>query len=410
MKMKNLFVYILLVIGMLAVSITAYSQPDITKPTDKPSPPKGYNVTFDSNVSSATLSIDGKRKGRVSNTYYLKVGTHSVRLTADGFIPYSQTIEVSSKQKSFYFRMELAEAAGYEVTFSCNVPSASMAIDGIASGTANGSRFLKTGSHTVKLTADGYEDYSQTITVNSRQRSFSLTMTKKKQVLNPIIQRFVDNMVYVSGGTFTMGATSEQGINAHYNENPAHQVTLSSFSIGRYEVTQEEWEAVMGSNPSYFKGKKLPVEQVSWDDCQEFIRKLNQMTGKHFRLPTEAEWEYAARGGNKSRGYKYAGGSDIGGVAWYRGNSGSKTHEVGQKQPNELGLYDMSGNVYEWCQDWYGSYSSSSQTNPTGSSSGSHRVGRGGCWLNNARFCRVSYRILNTPDGRTGHLGLRLAQ
>ena len=187
-------------------------------------------------------------------------------------------------------------------------------------------------------------------------------------------------------------------------------MTLSSFSIGRYEVTQEEWEAVMGSNPSNFKGKKLPVEQVSWDDCQTFIRKLNQMTGKHFRLPTEAEWEYAARGGNKSRGYKYAGGDNLGSVAWYTDNSGNKTHEVGKKQPNELGLYDMSGNVREWCQDWKGGYRSSSQTNPTGPSSGSYRVNRGGDWINRARYCRVSYRSYITPDNRNSLLGLRLAQ
>lgn len=231
-----------------------------------------------------------------------------------------------------------------------------------------------------------------------------------RRTSNPVLQNLINNMVYVEGGTFTMGATSEQGSEAESDENPVHQVTLSSFSIGKFEVTQEEWEAVMGSNPSYFKGKKLPVEKVSWNDCQEFIRKLNQLTGKHFRLPTEAEWEYAARGGNKSRGYKYAGGSDIGSVAWYDGNSGSKTHEVGQKQPNELGLYDMSGNVWEWCQDWYGKYSKTSQTNPTGSSSGSRRVFRGGGWDYVARRCRVAYRCYSSPDFRVDDLGFRLAQ
>ena len=214
-------------------------------------------------------------------------------------------------------------------------------------------------------------------------------------------------MVQVEGGTFTMGATSEQGSDADSNEKPTHQVTLSSFSIGRYEVTQEEWEAVMGSNPSSFKGGKLPVEQVSWDDCQEFIRKLNQLTGKEFRLPTEAEWEYAARGGSKSRGYKYAGGNDLGGVAWYWDNSNSETHEVGQKQPNELGLYDMSGNVWESCQDRNGDYSSSSQTNPTGSSTGSYRMARGGSFYSDAGFCRVSARSCHTVPGCV--IGMRLA-
>ena len=233
---------------------------------------------------------------------------------------------------------------------------------------------------------------------------------KQENTLSPVIQLLINNMVHVEGGTFTMGATSEQGSDAYSDEEPAHQVTLSSFSIGRYEVTQEEWEAVMGSNPSYFKGMKLPVEYVSWDDCQDFIRKLNELTGKQFRLPTEAEWEYAARGGNKSRGYKYAGGSDLGSVAWYEDNSGGNTHEVGQKQPNELGLHDMSGNVWEWCQDWYGSYGSSSQKNPQGSSSGSHRVHRGGSWYCYAGDCRVSNRGSDAPDYRNDDLGFRLAQ
>lgn len=217
-------------------------------------------------------------------------------------------------------------------------------------------------------------------------------------------------MVYVEGGTFTMGATSEQGSDAESDEKPAHQVTLSSFSIGKYEVTQEEWQAVMGSNPSNFKGSKRPVENVSWEDCQDFIRKLNQLTGKRFHLPTEAEWEYAARGGNRSRGYKYAGGDNLGSVAWYDDNSGDETHPVGQKSPNELGLYDMSGNVWEWCQDRFGSYSSSSQTNPTGPNSGSDRVLRGGSWLDYAWFCRSSYRSnFGTPSYRNYRLGLRLA-
>ena len=224
-----------------------------------------------------------------------------------------------------------------------------------------------------------------------------------------IIQSLINKMVYVEGGTFTMGATLEQGSDAYADAKPAHQVTLSSFSIGKYEVTQEEWQAVMGSNPSNFKGALLPVEMVSWNDCQEFIRKLNSMTGKRFRLPTEAEWEYAARGGNRSRGYKYAGGNVLDNVAWYDSNSGNKTHDVGQKSPNELGLYDMSGNVCEWCADWYGSYSSNSQTNPTGASGGSDRVKRGGSWLGSARYCRVSFRDFNSPGSLRGHLGLRLA-
>ena len=217
-------------------------------------------------------------------------------------------------------------------------------------------------------------------------------------------------MVGVEGGTFTMGATSEQGTSDPWDdEYPTHSVTLSDFAIGETEVTQELWRAVMESNPSDFSGTNLPVEFVNWNDCQTFITKLNQLTGKNFRLPTEAEWEYAARGGNKSKGYKYAGSNNLNDVAWYSNNGSSKTHPVKQKQANELGLYDMSGNVLEWCQDWFSTYSSSAQTNPTGPANGSRRVGRGGSWYGSARGCRVSFRDNYTPTTYSYDLGLRLA-
>ena len=215
-------------------------------------------------------------------------------------------------------------------------------------------------------------------------------------------------MVYVEGGTFDMGATSEQGSDAENNEYPVHSVTLSDYYIGKYEVTQELWLAVMGSNPSHFKGAQNPVEEVSWNDCQEFVSRLNSLTGRTFRLPTEAEWEYAARGGNQSLHYKYSGSDIIYDVAWYNGNSGSSTHAVGTKTANELGIYDMSGNVWEWCSDWYGFYSAGAQTNPQGPSSDSCRVLRGGSWGNDARGCRVSNRNLSGPGNSNGHSGLRL--
>ena len=217
-------------------------------------------------------------------------------------------------------------------------------------------------------------------------------------------------MISVEGGTFTMGATAEQGSDAFDDEKPKHQVTLSSYAIGETEVTQELWLAVMGSNPSYYSGKQLPVESVSWDNCQTFIAKLNQLTGANFRLPTEAEWEFAARGGHKTLGYKYAGSNTIGDVAWYDGNSSSKTHSVAQKQPNELGLYDMSGNVSEWCQDWYDSYSSAAQTNPTGPASSFARVNRGGVFVLSEKGCRVSSRGCAGPENAFNIVGLRLAQ
>ena len=221
-------------------------------------------------------------------------------------------------------------------------------------------------------------------------------------------------MIKVEGGTFTMGCTSEQGSDCYDDEKPSHSVTLSDYYIGQTEVTQGLWKAVMGTNPSNFKsGDNYPVETVSWNDCQDFIKKLNsllssQLGGKRFALPTEAQWEYAARGGKKSRGYKYSGSNTLSSVAWYNDNSSSSTHAVATKSANELGLYDMSGNVYEWCQDWYGSYSSSSQTNPSNSSSGSFRVFRGGSWNFHARRCRVSRRFYYAPTFCFYYFGLRL--
>ena len=217
-------------------------------------------------------------------------------------------------------------------------------------------------------------------------------------------------MIAVEGGTFLMGSP-ESDTEAYDDEKPQHEVTLSNYYIGETEVTQELWETVMGSNPSKFKGPKLPVEKVSWDDCQEFILKLNEKTGKTFRLPTEAEWEYAARGGKKSKGYTYSGSNTIDDVAWYVDNSGETTHEVGTKQANELGIYDMSGNVWEWCQDWYGEtyYENSPSTDPLGPDSGSDRGLRGGSRWYDARDCRVAIRGIDSPGDRDSDSGFRLA-
>ena len=237
-------------------------------------------------------------------------------------------------------------------------------------------------------------------------------------------------MIAVEGGTFKMGAQSKDPNKPNFDksadddESPVHDVTLDSFYMAELVVTEDLWEAVMNeykSNESrgflgrLFGNNKAPREgypktDISWNDCQKFIKKLNQLTGKNFRLPTEAEWEYAARGGNKSKGYKYSGSDDIEDVAWYSGNSSYKTHPVGTKSPNELGIYDMCGNVWEWCSDWYGKryYSSSPSNNLTGPTSGSGRVRRGGCWIHNAQNCRVAYRGLKAPDDRYDYDGFRL--
>ncbi len=258
---------------------------------------------------------------------------------------------------------------------------------------------------------------AQTVTVTRPQKKQESTQQKTTTTAKPrasysngrlTVNGVSYDMISVQGGTFMMGATAEQGSDADYNEKPVHQVTLSSYYIGRTEVTQALWKAVMGSNPSHFKGDNLPVEDVFWEDCQDFIARLNAMTGKTFRLPTEAEWEYAARGGSMSRGTRYSGAYSLDNCGWYYGNSGSKTHPVATKEPNELGLYDMSGNVYEWCSDWYGDYSDNSQTNPTGPSSGSFRVLRGGSWNYSAGRCRSSNRHNFSSVNWGGTCGLRL--
>ena len=224
-------------------------------------------------------------------------------------------------------------------------------------------------------------------------------------------------MILVEGGTFTMGATAEQ-TGANDNEKPAHQVTLSDYYIAETEVTQRLWTAVTGYSPtsggsswssSYGIGDNYPAYYISYEDVQSFITKLNAQTGVTFRMPTEAEWEYAARGGNQSKGYLYSGSNTIGNVAWYYGHSNSMTHPVATKAANELGLYDMSGNVSEWCSDWYGSYSSSPQNNPKGPSSGTCRVYRNGSWAGNATICRVAKRFDDAPSFRMFTLGVRLA-
>lgn len=222
------------------------------------------------------------------------------------------------------------------------------------------------------------------------------------------------NMIQVEGGTFNMGAQSLDPAEPNYDseawerEGPVHQVTLSEYYIGETEVTQELWEAVVGYNMSHFEGKQKPVEQITWHECQTFIELLNQMTGLNFRLPTEAEWEFAARGGNMSQGYKYSGSDNLGDVAWYAAD-GKKTGDVKTKLPNELGIYDMCGNVMEWCHDLYSDYSSEPQTDPMGGTSGTDNIVRGGCCLSAENYCRMTVRSCFHPAGLSYGIGMRLA-
>ena len=247
---------------------------------------------------------------------------------------------------------------------------------------------------------------SNRITTTEQGSQVRQNSKQKEQNQNErIIRQAIESMVYVRGGSFTMGSDDEH----KQEQNPAHKVILTDYFISKYEVTQELWLTVMGWNPSHFNSDpKCPVENVSWNECIVFISKLNQKTGKQFRLPTEAEWEFAARGGNNSNDYKYSGSNVLSDVAWCYDNSGSRTHPVGKKLPNELGLYDMSGNVYEWCQDWYGRYNSGTLTNPQNVPSSSIHVYRGGGWLDYGE-CDVSHRNAMLPSSWGSRIGFRLA-
>ena len=239
---------------------------------------------------------------------------------------------------------------------------------------------------------DGVQSNNDKDSLKNRQ----LSDMQSIEVVNRI------EMVRINASTFQMGSNSSE---TRWLEGPVHQVTLNDFYIGKYPVTQGQWVAVMGSNPSCFqKGDNYPVEQVSWDNVQEFIHKLNQMTGKNYRLPTEAEWEYAARGGTSEERY-----GNIDSIAWYKENSDGSTFEVGKKQPNVYGLYDMLGNVYEWVQDWNAPYTSSEKSNPVGPSSGTAKVVRGGSWSDDSNSVRATFRDRSSPRVRLNILGFRLA-
>lgn len=329
--------------------------------------------------SNASVLVDNKfvKSSNGTATAKLSVGQHSYVVACDGYESEEGTVKLKSSAPS-NLQITLTKEASNTSVQSVVMPQVSSSSQQVISSSSSSgfsSSSLSSGSNIISI---------------------------------PVKNGISIDMVRVEAGTFMMGATSEMQ-NPWDNEKPVHQVTLTNdYYIGKYEVTQALWWAVMGSNPSNFKGENHPVKNVSWNDCHDFIRMLNILTGKHFRLPTEAEWEYAARGGRKSKGYQYSGSNSLSDIAWYADNSGSTTHAVGTKEPNELGIYDMSGNVWEWCQDWYDSYTSSSQTNPTGAASGSRRVFRGGSWLYYAGSCRSSNRYDVTPDYRSNNLGFRL--
>ena len=376
---------------------------------------------------AVSLYVDKKSVGNVPWSGSLKEGMHLVEVKKNGYRSQQKTIRLSQQQKLDVTFGELVAILG-NLSVNYKPFGADVYVDGKKLGQSprvfNG---LLIGNHQVEVRKDGYTADKKSVTISEGQTmsisgtlasniasssngyaSSSSVSSSNNDISIPVKNGISIDMVKVDAGSFMMGATSEMQ-NPYGDETPVHQVILTNdYYMGKYEVTQALWQAVMGNNPSKFKGDNLPVESVSWKDCQKFISKLNKKTGRKFRLPTEAEWEYAARGGKKSRGYQYSGSSNISDVAWYAGNSSNKTHPVGTKQANELGLYDLSGNVWEWCQDCHGSYVSSSQTNPIGVESGTFRVRRGGSWLNSAWGCRSSYRYCDAPDYRFNYIGLRL--
>jgi uncharacterized protein (TIGR02145 family) len=334
----------------------------------------------------------------------LAQGMYKLEIAKEGYYPQSETFEVkrgATLQKTYSLT---AKTGKLQFTVQPLDAKVTLSRNGQTIKSWSGMQYLKdlpVGSYTLKATASGYASGEKQITIGENQTA-TIDLKLPKGAAAMITTAGIE-MVLVKGGTFTMGNNSGDS-----DEKPLHRVTLSDFYIGKYEVTQKQWREIMGNNPSDFKSDERPVENVSWNAVQDFIRKLNTKTGQSYRLPTEAEWEYAARGGQLSRGYTYSGSNDIDAVAWYGENNGNKTHYVGRKQANELGLHDMSGNVWEWCKDWYGNYFSGSETNPTGPAMGSIRVGRGGGWFISAGNCRVANRDGFNPSSYYNYLGFRL--
>ena len=402
------------------------------------------NVSLKSTLSMVALSVDnnaeiwvnGTMKGVGSWTGPLGAGTYEIesRLASHRSMSVTRDIEPSSDTLSIHLQAPIPIYG--EADINSNPPGADIFVDGQKKGqTPQLISQLLIGDHQLKLSRKGYDDYTGVFNVTEGETaSVSATMELFKEKPKPApvapaaeakpasgeapaveddgsprktftVGNIQFSMVRVEGGTFQMGASKEQE-KPDQDEFPVHDVTLSTYYIGETEVTQELWQAIMFRNPSQFKGPQMPVEQVSYRDCQQFIDKLNKKLGTKFRMPTEAEWEYAARGGNQSHGFQYSGSNKIDDVAWIKENSGMTTHRVATKAANELGIYDMSGNVWEWCSDWSGPYSSSSETNPKGPATGQNRIDRGGCYANPAWGSRVTNRGNHGPVNR--YLGLRL--
>lgn len=351
--------------------------------------------------SGATVTINGTGYGTTPTTLNrLLIGTYTVELTKPGYATVKKEVSISEGKSAL---LSETMVNGRQVTITSTPSGVNLLIDGTPVGTTPYSGHLTFGNHTLKIESGGkIAERKVEVTQTGGETRFELGFSSN---FTESIKGISFEMIAIKGGQFQMGSE-----NGDSDERPVHPVVVSDFYMGKTEVTQALWQAVMGNNPSYFKGNNLPVETVSWDDCNQFVEELSRLTGKKYRLPSEAEWEYAAGGGagNRTRWAGTNSETNLGTYAWYGSNSSSNTLEAGTKQPNQLGLYDMSGNVWEWCGDWYGSYSNSPQTNPVGPTGGSNRVNRGGSWSSNASDCRVSYRSNPDPDYRSRIIGFRL--
>lgn len=354
----------------------------------------------------ANVAIDGQSYGKTPITISdLFPGEHTVELSLSGFATQTRVVSISENQLT---EVSATLPDGVPIVITVKDMDARIYVDDVDVGTTPYMGRLSYGQHNIYAKIDNQRSFSRKINVGYGD-----------SILPPIELAFYRDtvfsikgvkfaMIYVQGGSFVMGGTFGQGGKSDSDEIPAHQVSLSDYFIGQTEVSQQLWDVVMGSNPSRFKSSRFPVENVSWDDCQEFIRKLNVLTGMKFSLPTEAQWEYACRGGCESRGYRYSGSDTLGDVAFYDANSGGQPHHIKAKFPNELGLYDMCGNVFEWCSDWYGKYNDGHQVDPTGPSTGTVRVCRGGSRYSGKKGCRPSFRFYSNPSYCHDDIGLRL--
>ena len=361
--------------------------------------------------SSAKIFINKEDKGE-QKEFKLAPATYKISVECEGYYAYNEVVSFKLGEK--VNKKIVLKAKEGTLLFNVQPLNASVSL---LKGekeieTWQGMKQLKgllEGEYTIIAKAEGHKTYKKNIIISEKEiTNFKAIMEEGSDASPSLITNSIEmEFILIEAGTFQMGSNSGES-----DEKPIHTVNITKdYYIGKYEVTQGEWKKVMGSNPSYFKGDNLPVERVSWNDVQEFIEKLNQKEGTYkYRLPTEAEWEYASRGGNKSRGYKYSGSNSIGEVAEYEGNNDKSTKPVGGKKANELGIHDMTGNVWEWCSDWYSSgyYSSSLSTDPTGPTSGSYRVLRGGSWYYYASYCRVAFRLYYCPSFSYYYCGFRI--